>query len=133
MNADTVQVVIIDDEISIREEVAQILGDEGYRCHTFECADAARLGIPNLQPDVIVSDINLDGESGLELCRNIRNSFGLNQIPVIFISGAEIPNIIRRSHAAGGTYYLRKPLDPNVLIDLVEKALWMPHLVGART
>lgn len=34
----------------------------------------------------------------------------------------------RRFRAAGGAYYLRKPFDPEVLTELVEKAFWMPHL-----
>ena len=42
------------------------------------------------------------------------------------------PRLVRRSHAAGGSYYLRKPFDPEVLIELVSKALWMPHLVQNR-
>jgi CheY-like chemotaxis protein len=50
----------------------------------------------------------------------------------MFLSGAQIPDIIRRSHAAGGTYYLRKPFDPEVLVELVQKALWMPHLASSR-
>jgi len=53
-------------------------------------------------------------------------------VPVMFLSGAQIPDIIRRSHAAGGTYYLRKPFDPEVLLELIQKALWMPHLAGSR-
>ena len=36
------------------------------------------------------------------------------------------------SHEAGAAYYLRKPLDPDVLVDLVSKALWLPHLVQTR-
>jgi CheY-like chemotaxis protein len=50
----------------------------------------------------------------------------------MFLSGAQIPDVIRRAHAAGGVYYLRKPFDPPVLLELVDKALWVPHVVGAR-
>jgi CheY-like chemotaxis protein len=54
-------------------------------------------------------------------------------VPVIFLSAAQIPHIVRRAREAGGTYYLRKPVDPDVLIELVDKALWMPHLVTHQT
>jgi DNA-binding NarL/FixJ family response regulator len=43
-----------------------------------------------------------------------------------------LPDIVRRSHEAGAAYYLRKPFDPEVLIELVSKALWMPHLVSGK-
>jgi DNA-binding NarL/FixJ family response regulator len=50
----------------------------------------------------------------------------------MFISSAQSPDIVRRSHEAGAAYYLRKPFDPEVMIELVNKALWMPHLVQSR-
>ena len=83
-------------------------------------------------PELIISDINLQGHSGLEMCEEIKSNAELRDLPVMFLSGAQIPDIIRRSHAAGGTYYLRKPFDPEVLVELVHKALYMPHLVAAR-
>ena len=129
-NAST-QIVIIDDETSVRAEVAEILTDDGYVCHEFDGAAAVRQGMADLSPDLIISDINLDGDSGLELCRELKKTYDLAHVPVIFLSGAEIPNIIRRAHAAGGSYYLRKPFDPSVLNELVDKALWLPHLADA--
>jgi CheY-like chemotaxis protein len=66
------------------------------------------------------------------LCEQLKQQTGLSDVPVMFLSGAQIPDIIRRSHAAGGTYYLRKPFDPHVLVELVDKAMWIPHLVGRR-
>ncbi|MBI2479174.1 MAG: response regulator [Planctomycetia bacterium] len=60
------------------------------------------------------------------------DTHGQEDVPVLFVSSAQMPDIIRRTHDAGGTYYLRKPFDPDVLIELVGKALWMPHLVKSR-
>jgi len=82
-------------------------------------------------PELIISDINLHGHSGLEMCEELKSHAELSDVPVMFLSGAQIPDIIRRSHAVGGTYYLRKPFDPEVLVELVHKALYMPHLVAA--
>ncbi len=56
----------------------------------------------------------------------------MSDVPLMFISSSQRPDIIRRTHEAGGAYYLRKPFDPEVLIELVNKALWMPHLVKTR-
>ena len=125
------EIIVIDDEANVRAEVIEILGDEGYDCHEFDSAESARQGMAERNPDLIISDINLDGESGLELCRELKKTYDLAHVPVIFLSGAEIPNIIRRAHAAGGSYYLRKPFDPSVLNELVDKALWLPHVAGA--
>lgn len=122
-------VLVIDDEPTVLGEVAAALSVAGYACHCASTAEAAERFAREIAPDLIISDINLDGQSGLELCERIKQDPALADVPVMFLSGAQIPDIIRRSHAVGGTYYLRKPFDPEVLLELVDKALWMPHLV----
>ena len=76
--------------------------------------------------------MNVDRESGLDLCRELRLENNNSDVPVLFVSRNQAPDIIRRTHDAGGAYYLRKPFDPDVLIELVGTALWMPHLVQTR-
>ena len=122
-------ILVIDDEVSVLNEVADVLRRGGYDCQCCSTAKAA-IEFARANPlDLIISDINLDGHSGLEMCERIKEDQGLKDVPVMFLSGAQIPDIIRRSHAVGGTYYLRKPFDPEVLVELIDKALWMPHLV----
>ena len=125
-------ILAIDDEAQVLGEVAQALSNTGYAYHCCSTAEAAREQAREIRPDLIISDINLGTDNGLELIEQMKRDQELADVPVIFLSGAQIPNIIRRAHAAGGTYYLRKPFDPEVLIELVEKALWMPHLVSGR-
>jgi two-component system chemotaxis response regulator CheY len=81
--------------------------------------------------DLMICDLGA-GDAGLALSRELRCLPGMQDVPVMFISRTQVPDIVRRSHEAGGAYYLRKPLDPEVLIDLVGKALWLPHLVESR-
>ena len=59
-------------------------------------------------------------------CRQINQQPGLEDVPVMFLSGAQLPDIIRRSHQAGGTYCLRKPFDPTVLVELIDRTLAAP-------
>src|SRR5205085_3758632 len=82
--------------------------------------------------DLVICDVNVGVDSGLELSRELRRLPGMQDVPVMFISRTQLPDIVRRSHEAGAAYYLRKPLDPEVLVDLVGKALWLPHLVQSR-
>ncbi|NQT12426.1 MAG: response regulator [Planctomycetes bacterium] len=125
-------ILVIDDEPEVLGEVASVLSSAGYSCHCCGTAEAALQAARSTTPDLIISDINLDGQNGLELCEQIKQADSLCDVPVMFLSGAQVPDIIRRSHAVGGTYYLRKPFDPDVLMELVDKALWMPHLVSRR-
>ena len=122
-------ILVVDDEVSVLNEVADVLRRIDYNCHCCSTSEAA-IEFARANPlDLIISDINLGGHSGLEMCERIKEDQGLKDVPVMFLSGAQIPDIIRRSHAVGGTYYLRKPFDPEVLVELIDKALWMPHLV----
>ncbi len=128
---DSPLVLVVDDEQSVLDDVAAALGADGFRCMLCTCAaDALERALAE-PPELIISDINLHGHSGLEMCEEIKSHDALRDVPVMFLSGAQIPDIIRRSHAVGGTYYLRKPFDPEVLVELVHKALYMPHLVAA--
>jgi len=129
----TPQILVVDDEQAVLDEVAKVLGNAGFECRCCSSADMAVAEAESTPPDLIISDINLGGHSGLEMCERIKRNEGLAETPVMFLSGAQIPDIIRRSHAAGGSYYLRKPFDPDVLVELVDKALWMPHVVAAHT
>jgi CheY-like chemotaxis protein len=125
-------VLVIDDEPELLGEVAAVLARASYDCHCCSTGEAALEFAKTATPDLIISDINLAGHSGLEMCERLKEEPALRDVPVMFLSGAQIPDIIRRSHAVGGTYYLRKPFDPDVLLELIEKALWMPHLVSHR-
>ena len=131
MNKETPTILVVDDDSSILEQVAEVLKANGYNYITCTSAEEGLEYARSRSIDLIVSDINLGDESGLTMCESIREIPGCAEIPVMFLSGAQIPNIIRRSHEAGGTYYLRKPFDPEVLIELIEKGMWMPHLVRA--
>ena len=125
-------ILAIDDEISVLDEMSGPLSAAGYAFHP--CSDpreALRMAC-RLIPDLIISDINLGDQNGLELCAAMQEVETLRDTPIVILSGAQIPDVVRKAHAAGGTYYLRKPFDPDVLIELVEKALWMPHLVRGR-
>jgi len=125
-------ILIIDDDAITLTGIAAVLNMSGYECHCARDRAAALKGVRTLMLDLIICDVNLAGESGLALCRELRSEPGMDEVPVMFMSSAQIPDIVRRSHDAGGAYYLRKPFDPEVLIELVGKALWMPHLVQTR-
>lgn len=123
-------VLVVDDEQEILDQVRAVLERVGYDNQCCRSAEEAIDYTADHDVDLIISDINLDGQSGLEMARRIGESVNGSPPPVMFLSGVQMPDIIRRSHDAGGTYYLRKPFDPEVLIELIDKALWMPHLVN---
>ncbi|MBM4003238.1 MAG: response regulator [Planctomycetes bacterium] len=125
-------ILIIDSDAITLTAMAAVLDMSGYECHCAQDFEAALKALQSNPIDLMICDVNLRGASGLEMCRDLKLTGNCPDIPQLFVSAQQVPDIIRRVHDAGGSYYLRKPFDPYVLIELVEKALWMPHLVRSR-
>jgi CheY-like chemotaxis protein len=124
-------VLLIDHEQHAMSATAAMLEAAGYHCLCSTDESSASECVGRLIPDLIISEINVAGHNGLALCERLLQGLGLPSLPVMFLSSTQIPDIIRRTHAAGGTYYLRKPCDTGVLLELIAKALWTQRLEPA--
>jgi len=116
-------VLIVDDDQSQVDVLCRRLESQGFK--TLGAADG-RSGLAmarTTQPDLIVLDLRLPDVDGLSVCEVLADSPSTSGIPVIILSGMERPDIIRRSRAAGCSYYVRKPYDPNALLILIEQAI----------
>lgn len=131
-NREPAEILIVDEDSLSLASATEALDAAGHIVYQARDRRAA-LKIANTEAlDLIICDVSIAGDSGLELSRELRRLPGMQDVPVMFVSRTQLPDIVRRSHEAGAAYYLRKPLDPEVLIDLVGKALWLPHLVHSR-
>ena len=127
----SITILAIDAEATALDHLTLVLQGAGYQCVTATSADSAAIAVRRSAPELIICDVNVAGYSGLVMCEELRRHPGLADVPVMFLSANQTPDIIRRTHTAGGTYYLRKPYDPKVLLQLVERAVYVPHLSGA--
>jgi putative two-component system response regulator len=129
---DRATILIIDGDPLTLTAVAAALHLSGHECHCARDCEAAIKAARGLTLDLIICDMHVDDDSGLELIQEIKLEPDMRDVPVIFVSSTQMPDMVRRAHDAGGAYYLRKPFDPEVLLELVDKALWMPHLVNTQ-
>jgi len=127
-NRSHITVLAIDYEQDALAQLSEVLGGAGYICHCARDAGTAANAVRRARPDLIISDINLAGHNGLTICEQIKRDAGLVDVPVMFLSAAQAADVVRRSHAVGGTYYLRKPFDAAVLLELVARAVPLTHL-----
>jgi DNA-binding response OmpR family regulator len=124
-------ILIVDHEQSSLDETAAVLMASGFACHCCQTAEAAIAAAEMVTPSLILSDINLHGVSGVEMCQQIQQNPALTEMPVMFLSKTQIPDIIRRSDGIRGAYYLRKPFDPDVLVGLIDTALAQCRLLAS--
>ena len=78
------------------------------------------------RPDVIILDLMMPGGSGLDLCRAVRQSPSLDDIPVIIVSAKTQEDDIQAGLQAGANAYLKKPVSNHELVDTVRRHLVLP-------
>ncbi len=116
-------VLAIDEELEILSRIATILAEAGHACQCAPDVDAAQQATASCQPDLIIANVNLGGRSGRSVCDELRELAGIRDVPVMFLSSAQVPDVVRRQQPDGsGVYYLRKPFNAGVLVQLVEKS-----------
>ena len=121
-------ILVIDDAADVLGKISAIAADAGYTCQCAHDAQSAQESARRTTPDLIISDINLSGHSGVAICEQLKQQIGHADLPVMFLSAAQGPDIIRRANPTGGTYFLRKPFDAAVLVQLIEKSRLVLHL-----
>ena len=131
-NREPAEILLIDEDAPALESATDALEAAGHIVYQARERTAALRIARTEGLDLVICDMQVGGDTGVELTRELRRLPGMQDVPVMFISRTQLPDIVRRSHEAGAAYYLRKPLDPEVLTDLVGKALWLPHLVQTR-
>lgn len=83
----------------------------------------ARRQLHERKPQLAIFDVRLPDGSGLELCEEIDANPELSGIPIIVLSSLESEDMVRKTRASGGRFFLGKPYDPNVLLLVIESAL----------
>lgn len=111
--SDKPHLLLVDDERSIREPLAQYLSRNGFRVTAVESASEARTRLAGHAIDLVVLDIMMPGEDGLSLCRHIRES---GDLPVILLTARseETDRIVGLE--MGADDYVLKPFSPRELV-----------------
>jgi DNA-binding NtrC family response regulator len=114
-------VMVVDDDDFMRTYLSETLMAGGYGCRLFP-SGAAALGwlASGEEPvDLLLSDLNMPGLSGLDLLRTVKAVSP--QLPFILVSGMSDLPVARGALKAGAADYLLKPVRPADLLALVSK------------
>jgi len=117
-------IVYIEDEESIREDVAEELRDAEYNVIEAGNAIEGMRAIKDNRPDLVLCDISMPGMSGLELLAELRQEDSrYNDLPFIFLSALADRGDIIAGKKLGADDYLTKPIDMELLLATVETRL----------
>jgi two-component system response regulator VicR len=105
---EALRVLIVDDNVQLAENIAEILEFEGYRTDVAVSAEEALTKVPAYAPEVVVTDYRLPGMNGAQLVRTLRTA-GLRARAVVISAHTDDSTIQEATDA--GAQFVPKPLD----------------------
>lgn len=119
-DAAPVRVLLVDDEPSLREPLAEYLVRQGFEVRDVESAAAARSALSTFAADIVLLDIMMPGEDGLSLCRHLVETRNLPTI-LLTAKGEATDRIIGLE--IGADDYIVKPFEPRELVARIRSVL----------
>lgn len=119
----TKKILVIEDAHSLRRDIIEMLGFEGYDAHG---AENGLVGVElarDLNPDLIICDIMMPGLDGFGVLETLRMEAGTSMIPFIFLTARTDRVDIRQGMELGADDYLTKPFTAAELLNTVHTRL----------
>jgi DNA-binding NtrC family response regulator len=115
-------ILVVDDELGIRDLLSEILFDEGHQVELAENAAQARAARQSMRPDLVLLDIWMPDTDGVSLLKEWASS-GLLTMPVIMMSGHATIDTAVDAVKIGAQAFLEKPITLQKLLKAVEQGL----------
>ena len=115
-------ILVVDDELGIRDLLSEILNDEGHTVELAENAAQARAARQAARPDLVLLDIWMPDTDGVTLLKEWRGT-GLLTMPVIMMSGHATIDTAVEATRIGAQSFLEKPITLQKLLKSVDQAL----------
>ncbi len=117
------KILVVDDERDIVKALMIRLQGAGYEVVTaFDGAQGVFVAHKE-KPDLIILDIRMPAGDGFSVGQRLKRSIHTFTIPVIFLTGSPEKNAEDKAMALGARFYIKKPYDPEELLDAIKRAL----------
>ena len=124
------KLLVVEDDAGLREALVDTLLLAGYHCEEADSGEAALVILNQKKFDMVISDIQMGGISGLALLQNIKSKYPA--LPVLLMTAYATINDAVHAMRDGAIDYLAKPFSPEVLMSQVSR--YVPvHRVESRT
>lgn len=114
MSGSAPHILVVDDDDRLRRLLQRYLTENGFRVTTANTAADARAKMRSLQPDLLVLDVTMPGETGLDLTQTLRRE--QSALPILLLTARGAPEDRIAGFEAGADDYLGKPFDPYELV-----------------
>lgn len=115
--------IVVDDSLSARRALAQLLTDSGYEVKTARDGLEAVDLLSTVKPDIMFVDMEMPRMNGIELASHVRSRGGFEHLPMIMITSRSTEKHRRQAQDAGINLYLTKPFSDDVLIEKAQELM----------
>ncbi len=113
------QLLLVDDELGLREAVQAYLEDSGFEVHVASNAQEGWELLQRISPDLVISDIMMPQVDGYQFLKQMRDDPRFQALPVVFLTARGMTTDRIQGYQAGCDAYLPKPFDPDELVAIV--------------
>ena len=110
------KILVVDDDVELCEMLATYLANHGFMVYTANNSKEIELRISSSRIDLILLDIKLGNEDGIEICEKLRDN---HNVPIIFVSTLSSDQQRVAGYAVGADDYIAKPFNPELLLQKV--------------
>ena len=115
------KVLVVDDELELRDGIRDWLGECGYQVETAETGNDALERMKKNLPHLILLDVSMPDKDGFEVLDHLKRDPETSSIPVIMLSGQTGTHFIMKACEMKATDYITKPFEEDELLRLIRK------------
>jgi chemosensory pili system protein ChpA (sensor histidine kinase/response regulator) len=124
-------VLIVDDSLSVRNSLVQLMRDAGYRAETARDGIDAIDTLSTFKPDVVLTDLEMPNMNGVELTYHLREREDMKGMPIIMITSRSQDKHRRMAEQAGVDTYITKPYNDGELLQTIRRTIAHEQRAGA--
>ena len=114
------KILIVDDSLSQRRALQQILTDAGFRVQAVRDGIEAVEWLANSKPDIVITDLEMPRMNGIELASHIRSHANIRDLPIIMVTSRSTQKHRQMAEEAGIDFYLIKPVQDDDLLSKIQ-------------
>jgi two-component system, sensor histidine kinase and response regulator len=129
VNIEGARILVVDDDEIIRKLLRRVLERSGFTVDEAASGEAAIECIHANAPDLILLDVVMDGIDGFITCRKAKSMKGMDEVPIVFVTGRSDTGSIVEGLDAGGSDYITKPINRHEALARIRNHLKMRELM----
>jgi two-component system, chemotaxis family, chemotaxis protein CheY len=121
----TLRILAVDDSLTMREMLRQALTEAGFSVILAEDGLDALEKLPEAEPDLILTDLNMPKMDGFGLIDAVRSGESAARVPILVLTTESADTLKQRARAAGATGWITKPFDERSLVSTIRRVAAM--------